>query len=50
MRRMGDTGLVIRRRAILTAPLASVALVALGAALWGTDGAFRQPLVSPVAR
>jgi drug/metabolite transporter (DMT)-like permease len=35
---------------IFTAPLASVALVALGAALWGTDGAFRQPLVSPVAR
>ncbi len=38
------------RRTIMTAPLASVALVALGAALWGTDGAFRQPLVSPVVR
>ena len=39
-----------RRRTIFTAPLVSVGLVALGAALWGTDGAFRQPLVSPVAR
>ncbi len=38
------------RRTILTAPLASVALVALGAALWGTDGAFRQPLVAAPAR
>ena len=35
---------------ILTAPVASVALVALGAALWGTDGAFRQPLVAAPAR
>jgi drug/metabolite transporter (DMT)-like permease len=41
---------VNRRRTIFTAPVLSVALVALGAALWGTDGAFRQPLVSPVAR
>jgi drug/metabolite transporter (DMT)-like permease len=41
---------VNRRRTIFTAPLLSVGLVALGAALWGTDGAFRQPLVSPVAR
>ena len=39
-----------KRRMILTAPLASVALVALGAALWGTDGAFRQPLVATPAR
>jgi drug/metabolite transporter (DMT)-like permease len=38
------------RRTILTAPVASVALVAIGAALWGTDGAFRQPLVAAPAR
>jgi drug/metabolite transporter (DMT)-like permease len=35
---------------IFTAPVASIALVALGAALWGTDGAFRQPLVAAPAR
>jgi drug/metabolite transporter (DMT)-like permease len=39
-----------QRRTILTAPLASVALVAIGAALWGTDGALRQPLVATPAR
>ena len=31
--------------AIRFAPIAGVALVAAGAALWGTDGALRQPLV-----
>jgi drug/metabolite transporter (DMT)-like permease len=35
---------------IFTAPVASIALVAIGAALWGTDGAFRQPLVAAPAR
>jgi drug/metabolite transporter (DMT)-like permease len=45
-----EARLVNGRRTIFTAPLVSVALVALGAALWGSDGAFRQPLVSPVAR
>jgi len=38
------------RRSILTAPAASVALVAIGAALWGFDGALRQPLVATPAR
>lgn len=33
------------RFAIRYAPIAGVALVAAGAALWGTDGALRQPLV-----
>jgi drug/metabolite transporter (DMT)-like permease len=31
--------------AIRYAPIAGIALVAAGAALWGTDGALRQPLV-----
>jgi len=41
---------VARRRMIFTAPVASVALVAAGAALWGFDGALRQPLVVTPAR
>src|SRR5207302_1634131 len=49
-RRMGGTAAVRGGRTILTAPVASVALVAIGAALWGTDGAFRQPLVAFPAR
>jgi drug/metabolite transporter (DMT)-like permease len=34
-----------RRAAVRTAPAGAVALVALGAALWGTDAVFRKPLV-----
>jgi drug/metabolite transporter (DMT)-like permease len=41
---------VAKRRMIFTAPVASVALVAAGAALWGFDGALRQPLVATPAR
>jgi drug/metabolite transporter (DMT)-like permease len=41
---------VAKRRMIFTAPVASVALVAFGAALWGFDGALRQPLVATPAR
>ncbi len=33
------------RTRLVQAPLAAVALVALGAAMWGTDGALRAPLV-----
>ncbi len=35
----------IARRGVVRAPLAAVALVAAGAALWGTDGALRAPLL-----
>jgi drug/metabolite transporter (DMT)-like permease len=41
---------VAARRTIFTAPAASVALVAAGAALWGFDGALRQPLVAAPGR
>jgi drug/metabolite transporter (DMT)-like permease len=41
---------VAERRTIFRAPVASVALVAVGAALWGFDGALRQPLVATPAR
>ena len=34
------------RGRLMHAPLAAVALVAIGAAMWGTDGALRAPLVS----
>jgi DME family drug/metabolite transporter len=42
------TTVEVRRARILpgTAPIAGVALVAAGAAMWGTDGALRAPLVS----
>ena len=36
---------VTRRARSLRAPLSAVTLVAMGAALWGTDGALRAPLV-----
>jgi drug/metabolite transporter (DMT)-like permease len=45
----GDAGMS-RGRTIFTAPVAGVALVAAGAALWGFDGALRQPLVAPSGR
>jgi drug/metabolite transporter (DMT)-like permease len=43
----GVTVAVRRDRVRLThAPVAAVALVAMGAAMWGTDGALRAPLVA----
>jgi drug/metabolite transporter (DMT)-like permease len=39
------TAVAARRAAVRTAPAGAVALVALGAALWGTDAVFRKPLV-----
>jgi len=37
---------VVRGRPLIAAPVAGVALVAAGAAMWGADGALRAPLVS----
>src|SRR5579862_5371636 len=35
-----------RRTAVTAAPALGVAMVALGAALWGVDTVFREPLIS----
>lgn len=43
---MATVEMAQRRAAPRVAPLAGVALVAAGAAMWGTDGALRAPLVS----
>lgn len=43
---MTATAILPGRSAVGTAPVAGVALVAAGAAMWGADGALRAPLVS----
>lgn len=43
---MSTLGGGVGRSSLTRAPLAAVALVAVGAAMWGTDGALRAPLVS----